>query len=78
MAPPLLGLPLEFVLFGLTLIGIALFHKRALWVSLAGLTTTVVYKVTFTGFMDGAGLMGLALHLPHAFARRLCNPGPPL
>jgi Na+/H+ antiporter NhaD/arsenite permease-like protein len=59
------GLPLEFVLFGLALIGVALFHKHALWVSLAGLATTVVYKIAFAGFKDGAGLTGLVLHFAH-------------
>jgi hypothetical protein len=58
-------LPLEFVFFGLTLAGVALFHKRALFVSLAGLSATVAYKVTFTGFKEGAGLNGLVLHFVH-------------
>jgi Na+/H+ antiporter NhaD/arsenite permease-like protein len=65
MAPDLFVLPPEFVLFGLTLIGVALFHKRALWVSLAGLTTTVIYELVFAGFKDGSGLTGLALHFAH-------------
>jgi Na+/H+ antiporter NhaD/arsenite permease-like protein len=59
------GLPLEFVLFGLTLIGVAFFHKHALWVSLAGLATTVVYKMALAGFKDGTGLTGLVLHFAH-------------
>jgi Na+/H+ antiporter NhaD/arsenite permease-like protein len=58
-------LPLEFVFFGLTLAGVALFHKRALFMSLAGLSATVAYKVTFTGFKEGAGLNGLVLHFVH-------------
>jgi hypothetical protein len=62
MAPHLFGLSLEFVFFGLTLFGVALFHKQALYVSLAGLCATVAYKVTFTGFKEGAGLNGLVLH----------------
>jgi Na+/H+ antiporter NhaD/arsenite permease-like protein len=65
MGTHLLGLPLEFVLFGVTLIGVALFHKQALSVSLAGLLVTVLYKVTFTGFQHGAGLTGLGLHFAH-------------
>jgi Na+/H+ antiporter NhaD/arsenite permease-like protein len=34
-------------------------------VSLAGLSATVAYKVTFTGFKEGAGLNGLVLHFVH-------------
>ena len=56
---------LEFLLFGLTLIGIAIFHKRALWISLTGLTIAIGYKLAFTEFRDGAGLIGLALHFGH-------------
>src|SRR4029453_2631816 len=58
-------LPLEFVFFGLTLAGVALFHKRALFMSLAGLSATGAPKVTFTGFKGGAGLNGLVLHFVH-------------
>ena len=32
------SIPLEFVLFGLTLIGVAVFHHQTLAVSLTGLT----------------------------------------
>ena len=48
MQPPLIGIPIEFFLFGATLTGVAVFHTRALWVSLAGLGT-IIYKVAFTG-----------------------------
>jgi hypothetical protein len=65
MALHLFGLPLEFAFFGLTLVGVAVFHKHALWVSLAGLAVSVFYKVIFAGFKDGAGLTGLALHFTH-------------
>lgn len=43
-------LPPEFLLFGLTLIGVAIFHQRALWVSLAGLIGMIAYKFMFFGF----------------------------
>jgi Na+/H+ antiporter NhaD/arsenite permease-like protein len=65
VAPPLFGMPLEFLFFGVTLMGVAILHKRALRVSLAGLITTIVYKVAFTGFKDGAGLTGLGAHFAH-------------
>jgi Na+/H+ antiporter NhaD/arsenite permease-like protein len=60
-----LGVPLDFILFGLTLAGVALFHHHTLQVALAGLAVIVLYKLSFTGFKTGAGLGGLALHLAH-------------
>jgi Na+/H+ antiporter NhaD/arsenite permease-like protein len=62
------GVPFDFVLFALTLLGIALFHRRTLPIALAGLGITTAYKLVFTGFKDGAGLAGLGLHLGHEFS----------
>jgi Na+/H+ antiporter NhaD/arsenite permease-like protein len=58
-------LPIEFVLFGLTLIGVAIFHHRTLRVSLIGLGAIVLYKLFFTGFPFGPGLGGLATSFAH-------------
>src|SRR5256714_164756 len=60
-----LGVPIDFVLFGLTLAGVALFHHHTLQVALVGLTAIVLYKLGFTGFKTGAGMPGLALHMLH-------------
>ncbi len=60
-----LGLPVSFILFALTLLGVAVLHRHVLAVALAGLTTILVYKLTLTGFPDGPGLTGLAQHLGH-------------
>jgi Na+/H+ antiporter NhaD/arsenite permease-like protein len=60
-----LGVPVDFVLFGLTLAGVALFHNHTLQVALTGLAVIVLYKLGFTGFKTGPGLGGLALHLHH-------------
>jgi Na+/H+ antiporter NhaD/arsenite permease-like protein len=49
------SLPPEFVLFGLTLLGIALFHHHTMKVALCGLLSIVLYKILFTSF-DFAGL----------------------
>jgi Na+/H+ antiporter NhaD/arsenite permease-like protein len=57
--------PVEFLLFGLTLLGVALFHARTLEVALAGLGAIVLYKLAFAGFADGTGLAGLLHHLAH-------------
>jgi Na+/H+ antiporter NhaD/arsenite permease-like protein len=59
------GVPMDFVLFGLTLAGVALFHRYVLWVALTGLAVIVLYKIGFTGFKTGPGLPGFALHLAH-------------
>lgn len=70
MIEPILsfGVPVDFVLFALTLLGIALFHRHTLPIALAGLGIITAYKLTFTGFKDGAGLIGLGLHLGHEFS----------
>src|SRR5712664_3231457 len=60
-----LGVPVDFVLFGLTLAGVALFHHHTFQVALIGLGVIVLYKLGFTGFKTGPGLGGLGLHLAH-------------
>jgi Na+/H+ antiporter NhaD/arsenite permease-like protein len=70
MAEPVLlfGIPFDFVLFALTLLGIALFHRHTLAIALAGLVAITAYKLIFTGFKDGSGFVGLGLHLGHEFS----------
>lgn len=57
--------PVEFVLFGITLIAVAVFHHHTLRVSLIGLASIALYKLFFTGFKTGPGLPGLLTHLSH-------------
>jgi Na+/H+ antiporter NhaD/arsenite permease-like protein len=59
------GIPVDFILFALTLIGVAIFHHRTLEVALTGLAAIVIYKLIFTGFKFGTGLTGLGLHMLH-------------
>ncbi len=59
------GIPLDFVLFAATLLGVALFHNHTLYVGLSGLLTITLYKLAFTGFKAGDGLPGLGLHFAH-------------
>ncbi len=61
--PELLGIPLDFFLFALTLIGVAVFHHYTLQVALSGLAAITAYQLAFTGFKAGPGLQGLLLHL---------------
>jgi Na+/H+ antiporter NhaD/arsenite permease-like protein len=63
--PELFGIPVDFILFALTLLGVALFHHHTLAVALTGLATIIVYKLIFTGFKTGAGLAGFGLHMQH-------------
>jgi Na+/H+ antiporter NhaD/arsenite permease-like protein len=57
------GIPLEFALFALTLLGVALLHHRTLEVALGGLLAVVLYKLAFTGFHAVPGMRGLLMHL---------------
>ena len=59
------GIPVDFILFALTLLGVALFHRHTLPVALTGLSVIIVYKLIFTGFKHGAGLGGLGHHMAH-------------
>jgi len=59
------GVPVEFVLFALTLLGVALFHRYTLQVALGGLAVIALYKLAFTGFKTGAGLAGFVAHMAH-------------
>jgi Na+/H+ antiporter NhaD/arsenite permease-like protein len=61
----IVGVPLEFLLFGLTLAGVALLHRHSLAVALAGLAAIVAYKLLVAGFAGTAGPAGLAQHLQH-------------
>ena len=57
------GIPLEFVLFALTLLGVALFHDRTLQVAATGLGVVAAYKLLVTGFHGQPGIGGLVAHL---------------
>jgi Na+/H+ antiporter NhaD/arsenite permease-like protein len=61
----LFGIPAEFILFAMTLLGVALFHHHTLAVALTGLASIIGYKLIFTGFKTGAGFMGLLAHFQH-------------
>jgi len=61
----LFGIPIDFILFGLTLLGVAMFQHRTLQVAVTGLAVVTVYKLLFTGFRHGAGLSGLVLQMHH-------------
>lgn len=66
--PTIAGIPVEFVLFAFTLLGVAIFHHRTLRVALIGLSTITVYKLMFTSFEGVFGITGLAAHFVNEWA----------
>jgi len=66
MSLPSVGpIPVEFILFGLVLAGVALFHRHTMRIALGGAIVIAVYKVLLSPFRTGAGVAGFGLHLQH-------------
>jgi len=64
--PPAIGsIPVDFILFALTLLGVAVFHHHTLKVAVTGLAVITVFKILFSPFPEGAGIAGFAAHLGH-------------
>jgi Na+/H+ antiporter NhaD/arsenite permease-like protein len=63
--PSFQGIPIDFIMFAATLLGVAVLHQHTLYVALCGLAAIVAYKLLFTGFKYGTGFVGLALHMQH-------------
>lgn len=61
----LFGIPVEFFLFGLMLSGVALFHKRALAISVGGLLVILAFEAFVTAFPTGRGAGALLVHVEH-------------
>ncbi|MEO6015681.1 MAG: citrate transporter [Polaromonas sp.] len=59
------GIPIDFMLFALTLLGVALFHHHTLKVALVGLLTITAYKLLLGNFGGTAGVAGLLQLLSH-------------
>jgi Na+/H+ antiporter NhaD/arsenite permease-like protein len=47
--PTLFGIRVEFILFALVLLGVALFHNQTFWVAVIGLTVITLFKIFFDG-----------------------------
>ena len=60
-----MGIPFEFVLFGLMLLAIAMFHRHVLPIAAAGLLAILAYEGLVTQFPTGTGLGALGEHLAH-------------
>jgi Na+/H+ antiporter NhaD/arsenite permease-like protein len=63
--PALFGIPVDFILFGLTLLGVALYHHHTLKVALTGLVVILGYKFLLVGFKSGPGFDGFVSHMGH-------------
>ena len=78
MTPELIrlyGIPIDFILFAMTLLGVAVFHHHTLRVALVGVTAISLYKIIVTGFKSGAGVSGWMSHMSHEWvilANLLC------
>lgn len=59
------GIPLDFILFALTLLGVALLHNHTLYVAVTGMAVIAVYKVLLGDFGGVAGVHGLATLIGH-------------
>lgn len=73
--PAVAGIPVDFILFAATLLGVALFHHHVLKIALGGLAVISLYKIMFTGFKTGPGLAGFGAHMAHEWvllANLLC------
>ena len=66
------GIPIDFILFALTLAGVALFHRHTLAVALTGLAVIVLFKLAFGDFSGEPGFGGIARLLSH------CSPIQPM
>ena len=63
--PAIAGIPVDFILFALTLIGVALFHRHTLKIAVTGLVAITAFKVLISPFAEGPGLGGFVEHLGH-------------
>jgi len=59
------GIPVDFILFALTLLGVALFHHHTLHVALTGLAVITLYKLGLGDFAGVRGFAGLGALLAH-------------
>ena len=61
--PSLGPVPIEFILFGLVLLGVAVLHNQTMRVAIGGAVGIALYKIFASPFRTGAGVAGFGLHL---------------
>lgn len=60
--PALFGIRIEFILFALTLISVAIFHHKTMYVALTGLAAILIAKYIFTDFSLTKHIIGTPGH----------------
>jgi Na+/H+ antiporter NhaD/arsenite permease-like protein len=58
LVPTVAGIRLEFILFALTLIGVAVFHHKTMYVALTGLAAILIAKYVFSDFSMVSHIIG--------------------
>ena len=58
-------MPIEFLLFAVTLLGVAVLHRHALSIAACSLTAVIALEWLVTGFPPGPGGAGLTAHFAH-------------
>ena len=61
--PAIAGIPIDFILFALMLLGVALFHHHTLKIAVTGLLVITAFKVLISPFAEGPGISGFVDHL---------------
>ena len=61
--PAIAGIPIDFILFALTLVGVALFHHHTLPIAVSGLVVISIFKIAASPFNEGTGVTGWIAHL---------------
>jgi hypothetical protein len=51
--PAVIGIAIDFILFALTLAGIALFHRHTLTIAVTGLAVISLFKIAVSPFAEG-------------------------
>lgn len=60
--PAVMGIRIEFIVFAITLLGVAIFHHKTMYVALTGLAVILLLKYAFTEFSFWDHLAGTAGH----------------
>jgi Na+/H+ antiporter NhaD/arsenite permease-like protein len=63
--PTVFGIPVEFIFFAGTLVGVALFHHHTMPIALAGAAVIALWKIAASPFRTGPGLAGFFAHVGH-------------
>ena len=65
-AGPSIGpVPVEFILFGIVLAGVGIFHHNTFRIAVTGAIVIALYKIAASPFREGAGFSGFLTHLEH-------------